>query len=141
MSVQGYLSPPHPENGEEDVDDIQVELERGVDVLLGADGVLLAAHQLLGVDDEEHGEEQPHQARVDEVHHGHALGQEEDGDEAEAEEHPGGGEQVDLPAGEVPLGLEAEEGQAEAEGSSQAHRDHHPVDVVENGCEKKDILM
>lgn len=82
------------EDGQEDVDDVDVELYGGRDVLLRGDGVLLAPHDLLGVVDQEHGEQERHQGRVDGLGDGVVLVEEEAGHHAEDEEDPAGREQI-----------------------------------------------
>ena len=84
----------------------------------------IASH--LRVVDEKHGEEEGHEAAVDQVEDAVAGGGKDDGDDAEDEEDPDGGEEVHAPAGDVELGLEGEEGEAETEGCRDSHSHHHP---------------
>ena len=89
------LTPPAQlQNGHEDVDDVHVQRDGREDVLLGRDGILLAADDLLGVVHQEEREEQSHQRRVDGVGDGPVTGQEEDAQDAENEENPTSREQV-----------------------------------------------
>ncbi len=96
ISLLPHLLTPAAElqDGQEDVDHVDVELDGGEDVLLGGDGVLFAPHDLLGVVDQEHREEEGHQSGVDGVGDRVGLGQEKHRQDAEDEEDPAGGEQV-----------------------------------------------
>jgi len=127
------LSPAETEDGQKDVDHVDVQLDGAVDMLFGADLVLLTAHDHLRVVDEKHGEEEGHEAAVDQVEDAVAGGGKDDGDDAEDEEDPDGGEEVHAPARDVELGLEGEEGESETESCSDSHSHHHPPGVVVGG--------
>lgn len=95
---------------QEEVDNVNVEIECGHDVVLGRDRVLvLAAEHELSVKDEIHGEDASSDGAVQDAHD---LVSEDDGQEAEREQDQSGDEQEDAHASEVDLGLEGEDGDA-----------------------------
>lgn len=105
---------------EEDVDDIEVQVQRRKDVFLGGDGVLVVtSHHELRVVDEVDGEDK-RPARG--VHQRHDPAGEEDGDEAEEEKDDYGGQEYAAHLGEVKPGLEGEQGQRETDRRRYAHR-------------------
>lgn len=94
------------------------------------DRVFLSSHDLLSVVDQEAWEEDGHQSAVHGVEDWPRLNEEDDGQDAEEKEDPGGGEEVDAHASEVPFGLEREEGEAQAEEGRDADGHENPVGVV-----------
>lgn len=98
------------QNGEEEVEDVEVEADGGGDLLLD----VVLAHDELGVDEDVGAEEEGGDAAIDELGGG-AVG-EEHGHEAEEDEGPEGAEEIGRPRGEVVLCL-AREGREEDEDS------------------------
>lgn len=112
----------------EDVDNVQVEIECGKDVFLGADRILVAAaqHQLRIVH-EIHGEEQGAQWGV---HKANNLAGKEDCNDAKDDEHHQAGNQYTATHGKVPFGLEGEQCQAESNSRRDSHCHEHLIRLV-----------
>lgn len=113
------------QDGEEEVDDVEVEADGGGDLLLD----VVLAHNELGVDEDVAGEDQGGEAAVDELA-GAAVG-EEGGHEAEEDEAPEGAEQVRHPGGEVVFGLAGEEGEEDEDAAGQDHGVEDDLGLVE----------
>jgi len=120
------------EDHEEDVDDVDVELQRSHHVLLRPELVLLAAHHELHVERQEQCEEQSSQASVDNLNVP-VVAVSENGDEAEEEEAHGEDEEEAGALGEVELGLHGEQDDREAHHASNAEGNHDGLSVVEAG--------
>lgn len=140
LEVRGYLISirrlDNAQDVDEQVDDVQVQVEGGKDVLLGRDGHLVsAAHHELRVVDEVQAEEHGTEGRVDEADD--AVARDEHGDDAEEEQDEEADEEPGAPGGEVVLGLEREEREAHADegGYPDGHEDFVLVEVGRDGPE------
>lgn len=113
------LAVQNTQNGQEQVEDIQVERDRRGNLLLD----MMVPHDHLRIDEDITGENQRRNPAVDQLA-GAAHGEEQP-DEAEQEQHPQRAKQIRHPAGKVILGLARKQGQKDedAEGEDQRLQD------------------
>lgn len=117
---------------QEDVDDVEIEIERREDVLLRRDGVLMfAAHHELDIEDQVAAEDEGADRCV---HHAEHLVREDDWDDSEYEQDNDGNEENAAAGGEVPFSLHGEDGESEANDGADAGRDENVIRPVE-GCD------
>jgi len=124
QSVVG-LAVEDAQNGEEQVDDVEVQANGGGNLLFH----VVLAHDELRVDEDVSAEDEGSQAAVDELA-GRAVG-EEHGHESEQDEAPQRAEEVGHPRGEVVLGLAGEQGEEDEEAGGQYHGVEHDGRLVE----------
>lgn len=113
MRLVAGLGVEDAQDGEEEVDDVEVEADGGGNLLL--DVVLAQDH--LGVDEDVGAKDEGRGAAVEQLAGG-AVG-EEHGHEAEEEQAPEGAKQVRHPGGKVVFRLAGEEGQGEEDAAGE----------------------
>lgn len=123
------------QDGEEQVDNVQIEADGGGDLLLD----VVLTHDQLGVDEDVAAEDEGGKAAVDELA-GAAVG-EEGGHKAEQDESPQAAEQVGHPAGEVILGLAGEGGQEDEDAAREEHGVEHDGGLVEGHDDRNGIRL
>ena len=107
------LAVKNPQNGEEEVDDIEVQADGGGDLLLD----VVLAHDKLRVDEDVRAEDEGGETTVDKL--GGGVVGEEHGHEAEHEQAPERAEEVGHPRGEVVLGLAGKGREEDEDGGGQ----------------------
>lgn len=113
------------QDGEEQVDDVQIQRDGGGNLLLD----VVVAHDELGVDEDVAGEDERRDAAVHELQR--AARGEEGGHEPEDDEEPQRAEQVGDPVREVVLGLAREQRQRDEDAQRDDQRLHDDPRVVE----------
>ena len=112
-------------NGEEQVNDVQVQADSGGDLLLDVE----LPHDELGVNEDVDAEDEGSDAAVDKI--GRLGVGQEDVDEAEDDEAPERAESVGDPAREVILRLASESSQEDEDASSDDECVKHNRDIIE----------
>ena len=124
-----------PQNGQEQVDDIQVERDCRCDLLLD----VIMPHDKLGVHKDITGEDQ-RSCRT--VHQFDCLSpREERSHETEDDQDPKRAEEIGGPAGEVVLGLTREDGQEDEDRAGDDERLQDDATVVEAGDDANGICL
>jgi len=133
--LKSSVTPSSSDNHEdvhEEVDNVQIDVQSGKDVLLGAEGVLVLAphHQLCVVDNVKREDEGAHRSISN--HCPLCLGQESHNDPSDDENYQNSAEHTSTDS-EVNLSLESKDGQGEGDTSCDSDSNQYSIHIIEGG--------
>ncbi len=124
-----------PQDGQEEVDDVEIERYRGGDLFLD----VVVTHDKLGVHQNVCAEYKSSHYAVDQLHF--AVVGEEGRHKTEDDEYPETTEEIRHPRGEVVLALTCEHGQSDEDGRGDDERFEHDLGLVEGDDDRDGVSL